>query len=243
MKKILSFIFICLLLGCFVACGPQDTNAIETSTSSTETIPAETSTTTETIEETTTTVCTNHYWKVLGKKNGTCATGGWTQYACIYCDVRYTHYFTPEHEWILKPGKEPSCFVNGYKEYYQCKNCSCIKDKVTIPAQHSWIEVVVQEPTSCSEKGYIKKECGICGIKSTEELPPLEHELTLISAKESTCEEYGYTEHYACKNCNYTKGYKKIDKSHNFIFIEENSSFSIYKCSNCGCGLMQIKKD
>ena len=86
---------------------------------------------------------------------------------------------------------------------YQNEELSCTWGWVNIIKacnEHSWLTRVVQKPT-CSEPGMEKWVCDECGEVRFIETDRLEHQTTIVNAKEATEEEEGYTGDLVCTVC------------------------------------------
>ncbi len=117
--------------------------------------------------------------------------------------------------------------------------CSCGESytEVIPKIEHEWIEETVE--STCTENGYIKSTCGLCGKEEIETLALADHEWAILEQKEATCTEEGYIK-YICSVCG-EEDTSTIEKTeHIFEMVEqkepscEEEGYSLYKCSICG---------
>ena len=115
---------------------------------------------------------------------------------------------------------------------------SCNKNK---PPEHTHsYTATVTEPT-CTEKGYTTHKCS-CGDSYVDTYVNAKgHALETVSAKESDCQNQGYSEYKKCKNCSYTEGKTILPLSgHDYAskIAQYPTAFEAgvreLKCSVCG---------
>ena len=115
------------------------------------------------------------------------------------------------HDYIMYPGKEPTCTEAGYKPYGVCRECGYSSYTVLPALGHDLIHIERKDPT-CTEEGVIGHYiCTRCGEKYTDieatrpigdvTIPKKPHSLYYVDAVEATCSQKGNMEHYRCYVC------------------------------------------
>lgn len=96
-------------------------------------------------------------------------------------------------------------------------------------------------PASCQNEGSMRYACTVCGHTKVEAIPPLAHELEHFAAKTPLCNEAGWEEYDACKNCAYSTKTERYDhNAHSFAATENRmestcqyQGYQEYACTNC----------
>lgn len=108
---------------------------------------------------------------------------------------------------------EPTCTEDGWVEHWDCvREGGCGKtfldaactveaeEVVLLKLGHSYGEAEIKNPT-CTEDGYEKKVCSVCGTEEIIVLPATGHSPVADAAVEPTCTEAGLTEGSHCEKC------------------------------------------
>ena len=161
----------------------------------------------------------NHSWKDDGWKKdadgnevkATCGKSGIMIQKCEWCGkTKEVTVAAKEHDYIVTtPAKTATCTEDGNTATYTCNNCGDeIKGKV-IPAHHTKPtdpSKISEKAPTCSEPGYERFTCAVCGGKVDVAIPAKGHEWDDKNAVrvEATCETKGtYT--VKCKTCGESK--------------------------------------
>ena len=171
----------------------------------------------------------------------TCATDGYTDYACSECD------FTEIGDKITMLGHKltkgtvhaPTCTTDGYTEY-ACSECdfTVVDDKIGAIG-HSFGEWVNNDEVKlCDKVSVLTRSCQSCGATEVENSTPSTHSLVFHSGVEPTCTENGYEDYNTCENCDYTT-FEEILAAH--AYTESvipptctEQGYTTHTCSRCG---------
>lgn len=169
-----------------------------------------------------------HDWEQVDALAATCTSSGYTAHeACKRdgCDAKRGGYeFIPMHMSTTKviPSVKATCTENGSTEGLKCSECDIwlVRPEV-IDAAHDlkddgW---EITKKATCNAVGSKEQTCGVCQTKVQEEIAMTGHNFnTLVSAKQPTCTEAGYTRHKICDNCGVQdSSYQVVSiTSHNF---------------------------
>ena len=108
---------------------------------------------------------------------------------------------------------------------------------------HSYYTDDLQEAT-CTQNGFARYVCGVCGDIAEEVLPALGHDPVLVFDEEPTCQVEGYREYY-CSRCGefcYDEyvpalGHDPFLDHYDFHPDCENEGLAVYICSRPGCNM------
>jgi len=132
-----------------------------------------------------------HDWQLVSLYAPTCVADGAEQWECQTCGLRGRVEYIPkseEHNWVTKPGKEPTCSVPGYTESISCSICGKTQ-KLPEPISttpHKEVIIHAMRPTTTLEGRTEGKRCGRCGVWIVEckTLPKLAPERTKTNVTE-----------------------------------------------------------
>lgn len=153
-------------------------------------------------------------------QQATCTEAGYTAGTkCDRCGELITAHKTEEalgHEPVKIDGQAPTCTDSGVSDCYTCSRCNKYSLTLTgeyvgdsaedvrqiLPANgHSYGDWTVGEAATCTEKGYQKRDCEVCGNTEKSDLDIVAHKSGLILGKKATCTEDGYSDCYQCSMC------------------------------------------
>lgn len=96
---------------------------------------------------------------------------------CNICGAEDPDYIPEDdhkHEWVVNEVKEPTCYEEGYVDYY-CTGCDDNYTETIPRIPHTYEESVV-EPT-CTEEGYTMYNCTMCGYNYPDNIiEPIGHD-------------------------------------------------------------------
>ena len=79
---------------------------------------------------------------------------------------------------------------------------TCVLLLASCQCKHTYSEWQTTKEATCTEAGEKTRTCSKCNEVETEPVAALDHDMgALITAKEPTCTEDGYAEHYHCARC------------------------------------------
>ena len=166
---------------------------------------------------------TNHNysdWKIT--KNPTCTETGSKEKTCSRCNNKIIEELSAlgheySTEWTIDV--EPTCTNAGSKSHHCTrKNCTSKSDVTEISmTEHTWDSGVVTTEPTCVNKGIKTFKCTKCDATKTEDIAALGHELTHVTKKDATTEDFGNIEYWNCSKCkknfNDSKGTNEITGS------------------------------
>lgn len=115
---------------------------------------------------------TAHVTEVVGAKESTCTTAGYSgDEVCKHCHavIKMGHKLAlAQHQWSeWKTTTKPSCTTEG-EETRQCKNCQKTESRTLAKTAHN-TEIVGAKAPSCTTEGYTGDEvCKDCNVKVKE---------------------------------------------------------------------------
>lgn len=126
-----------------------------------------------------------HDWQLVSLYPPTCVAEGAEQWECQTCGLRGRVEYIPktdEHNWVTRPGKEPSCTQAGYTESIGCDVCGKTQKyaEPLPPTPHKEVIIHSMRPTTTLEGRTEGIRCGRCGVWIVEckTLPKLAPERT-----------------------------------------------------------------
>ena len=111
----------------------------------------------------------------------TCTEIGYTVYTCS-CGEEYTIHETEllEHKW-----QEATCAMPRH-----CSVCGTMPDNIL--AEHESLKLIEQQHATCTEDGFRKSECRLCGEIIETIFPAKGHSYLYVGEVRATCTEGGY---------------------------------------------------
>ena len=115
---------------------------------------------------------TAHVTEIVGAKESTCTTAGYSgDEVCKHCHavIKMGHKLAlAQHQWSeWKTTTKPSCTTEG-EETRQCKNCQKTESRTLAKTAHN-TEIVGAKAPSCTTEGYTGDEvCKDCNVKVKE---------------------------------------------------------------------------
>ena len=102
-------------------------------------------------------------------------------------------------EWTIDT--PASCTQEG-SESHHCTRCDAkTGDRPIAKTDHTWDSGVVTTEPTCENKGIKTFTCTKCNTTKTEDIAALGHELTHVTKKDATTEEFGNIEYWNCSKC------------------------------------------
>ena len=161
---------------------------------------------------------TAHVTEVVGAKESTCTTAGYSgDEVCKDCHavVKKGHKLDKTaHQWSeWKTTTKPSCTTEG-EETRQCKSCQETETRTLAKTAHDWSEWKTTTAPSCTTEGEEIRQCKNCQKTESRTLAKTAHNTEIVGAKAPSCTTEGYTGDEVCKDCHATikKGHK-LDKT------------------------------
>lgn len=184
---------------------------------------------------------TGHKPVVKEAVDATCDKDGKT--SALVCDVCGKEFRGGEiipakgHTLVAVEGVDAECEKDGVIAHQKCTVCNKLFSKdakglatdkpltsVKIPATgHKEITVKYTFAPTCTENGYIVKECKKCKKTFTETLKPTGHSLEFVEEQPAKCMEDGVKAHYECTACE-----KLFDIDKTTLVTEEDLKIAKY---------------
>ena len=136
----------------------------------------------------------------------TCISVGYTAgKGCTECDyIEVEPQVIPAngHSWVLEStlSVAPSCSRDG-KEVYYCKNCGEKHEKVVYATGNHNFVIVETQAATCTEQGYSKNRCTVCGEEFIAPALPIGHTESIDKGFAATCTTDGLTDGSHCGRC------------------------------------------
>ena len=134
----------------------------------------------------------------------TCVNKGIKTFKCTKCDATKTEDIAAlghdySTEWTIDI--KPTCTKEG-SESHHCTRCNAkTGDRPVAKTDHTWDSGVVTTEPTCVNKGIKTFKCTKCDATKTEDIAALGHELTHVTKKDATTEEFGNIEYWNCSKC------------------------------------------
>ena len=161
---------------------------------------------------------TAHVTEVVGAKESTCTTAGYSgDEVCKHCHevIKKGHELAlAQHQWGEWKTTTPASCTHEGEETRQCKNCQETETRKLKKTDHDWSEWKTTTKPSCTHEGEETRQCKNCQKTESRTLAKTAHNTEIVGAKASSCTSEGYTGDEICKDCHATikKGHK-LDKT------------------------------
>ncbi|MEE1025849.1 MAG: hypothetical protein U0L55_02415 [Acutalibacteraceae bacterium] len=151
-------------------------------------------------------------------KAADCTNVGWNAYKKCGnpgCDYKegYQEIAALGHNYVDKPGLEPTCIATGYTAYKECTRCKDTVGKTILAVANHHYTVSVEEGKYCPDVSKIKYTCVLCDDFYERDVTgsSYDHTYVTVPAKAPTCTEKGNVEYKKCAVCKWTEsGSKEI---------------------------------
>ncbi len=116
----------------------------------------------------------HHYVETISKQP-TCTEGGIKTFSCSRCDDSYTEPILATGHSLKTVYNAPTCSNTGSR-YELCEKCGNIIGEIEYikKTEHIFVEQSRKDAT-CTEEGFIQKQCSECGEPYTETIPATGH--------------------------------------------------------------------
>lgn len=161
---------------------------------------------------------TAHVTEVVGAKESTCTTAGYSgDEVCKHCHevIKKGHELAlAQHQWGEWKTTTPASCTHEGEETRQCKNCQETETRKLKKTDHDWSEWKTTTKPSCTTEGEETRQCKNCQETESRTLAKTAHNTEIVGAKAPSCTTEGYTGDEVCKDCHATikKGHK-LDKT------------------------------
>ena len=166
----------------------------------------------------------------------TCTAAGEKTYTCGTCNAKKTEEIqVTGHAWDTKWSKD-----NDH-HWHKCKNCNAIDASTKAP--HSWDNVEVTTPATCTAAGVKTLTCTVCSATKKDTIPATGHTPGAAVCENkvaATCTTAGsYDEVVYCTACGneLSRTQKTIDKlAHDYDttkWVKADVNQHGHKCKNC----------
>lgn len=161
---------------------------------------------------------TAHITEVVGAKESTCTTAGYSgDEVCKDCHavVKKGHKLDKTaHQWSTWKTTTPASCTHEGEETRQCNNCQETETRKLKKTDHDWSEWKTTTKPSCTHEGEETRQCKNCQKTESRTLAKTAHNTEIVGAKAPNCTSEGYTGDEVCKDCHATikKGHK-LDKT------------------------------
>lgn len=161
---------------------------------------------------------TAHVTEVVGAKESTCTTAGYSgDEVCKHCHevIKKGHKLAlAQHQWGEWKTTTPASCTHEGEETRQCKNCQETETRKLKKTDHDWSEWKTTTKPSCTHEGEEIRQCKNCQKTESRTLAKTAHNTEIVGAKAPNCTSEGYTGDEVCKDCHAVvkKGHK-LDKT------------------------------
>ena len=168
--------------------------------------------------ETRTLAKTDHVTEIVGAKESTCTTTGYSgDEVCKHCHevIKKGHELAlAQHQWGEWKTTTPASCTHEGEETRQCKNCQETETRKLKKTDHDWSEWKTTTKPSCTHEGEETRQCKNCQETESRTLAKTAHNTKIVGAKAPNCTSEGYTGDEVCKDCHATiKNGHKLDKT------------------------------
>lgn len=161
---------------------------------------------------------TAHVTEVVGAKESTCTTVGYSgDEVCKHCHevIKKGHELAlAQHQWGEWKTTTPASCTHEGEETRQCSVCQETETRKLKKTDHDWSEWKTTTKPSCTTEGEENRQCKNCQKTESRTLAKTAHNTEIVGAKAPSCTTEGYTGDEVCKDCHATikKGHK-LDKT------------------------------
>lgn len=161
---------------------------------------------------------TAHVTEVVGAKESTCTTAGYSgDEVCKDCHavVKKGHKLDKTaHQWSTWKTTTPASCTHEGEETRQCSVCQETETRKLKKTDHDWSEWKTTTKPSCTHEGEETRQCKNCQKTESRTLAKTAHNTEIVGAKAPSCTTEGYTGDEICKDCHAVvkKGHK-LDKT------------------------------
>lgn len=161
---------------------------------------------------------TAHVTEVVGAKESTCTTAGYSgDEVCKDCHavVKKGHKLDKTaHQWGEWKTTTPASCTHEGEETRQCSVCQKTETRKLEKTAHDWSEWKTTTAPSCTHEGEETRQCKNCQETESRKLAKTAHNTEIVGAKAPSCTTEGYTGDEVCKDCHATiKEGHKLDKT------------------------------
>ena len=147
----------------------------------------------------------------------TCTADGVKTLTCTVCSATKKETIPATgHAWDTEWSKD-----NDH-HWHKCKNCNAIDESTKAP--HSWDNVKVTTPATCTTPGEKTYTCTVCSATKTEVIPASGHDFVHHEAKAATCTAVGWDAYDTCSRCDYTTYVEKAASGHDLVHHEAKAA-------------------
>ena len=161
---------------------------------------------------------TAHVTEVVGAKESTCTTAGYSgDEVCKDCHavVKKGHKLDKTaHQWSTWKTTTPASCTHEGEETRQCSVCQETETRKLKKTDHDWSEWKTTTKPSCTHEGEETRQCKNCQKTESRTLAKTAHNTEIVGVKAPSCTSEGYTGDEVCKDCHATiKEGHKLDKT------------------------------
>ena len=161
---------------------------------------------------------TAHVTEVVGAKESTCTTAGYSgDEVCKHCHevIKKGHELAlAQHQWGEWKTTTPASCTHEGEETRQCSVCQKTETRKLKKTDHDWSEWKTTTKPSCTTEGEENRQCKNCQKTESRTLAKTAHNTEIVGVKAPSCTSEGYTGDEVCKDCHATiKEGHKLDKT------------------------------
>ena len=151
---------------------------------------------------------TDHVTEVVGAKESTCTTAGYSgDEVCKHCHavIKIGHKLAlAQHQWGEWKTTTPASCTHEGEETRQCSVCQETETRKLKKTGHDWSEWKTTTKPSCTHEGEETRQCKNCHGTESRTLAKTAHNTEIVGAKAPSCTTEGYTGDEVCKDCHAT---------------------------------------
>lgn len=152
-----------------------------------------------------------HKWVIEDMKDATCVEEGYINYICSECSKTKTEKVpVTDHDLLLESEEEGNC--SKYSVFhFVCTVCGEKVDETGELGDHNFVLSEDSVAATCTEGGYEKKVCSVCGKEEEGPTDPAGHTYSanITIMEEATCTKDG-SKGYVCSVCGDVKDFQVI---------------------------------